>query len=68
MQAKEGGRKVVAIVSSSAACVSPISAAAKDADAPAGLEALLPAYKASKAALNRCEYLQPLVIGPCSVM
>ena len=56
VQAKEGGRKVVAVISSNAACVTPVAAAARDADsAPGFFDVIMPAYKASKAALNRCE-------------
>jgi hypothetical protein len=56
VQAKDGGRKVVAVVSSSEASVSPVAAGARNADAPLGpFDVMLPSYRASKAALNRCE-------------
>ena len=56
VQAKEGGRKVVAVISSSEASVSPVATASRDIDAPPGpFDAMLPSYRASKAALNRCE-------------
>jgi hypothetical protein len=62
VQAKEGGRKVVAVISSNAACVTPVSAAARDADTvPGFFDVIIPAYKASKAALNRCERPQMLI-------
>ena len=57
MQAKDGGRKVVAVISSNEGSVSPVAAAARNADAPKGpFDVMLPSYRASKAALNRCEY------------
>ena len=56
VQGKEGGRKVVAVISASGASTSRAAAKARDAAVPpAPFDGVNVAYRASKAALNRRE-------------
>ena len=54
-QAKQGGRKVVAVLSSGEASVGGVAADARDQEKQLRpTDVMQPAYRPSKAALNRC--------------
>ena len=54
-QAKQGGRKMVAVLSSGEASVGSVAADARDLGKPLKpIDVMQPAYRPSKAAINRC--------------
>ena len=61
-QGKPGGRKVVAVISSVVAAVSPAAASARDPDAQGPFDAMVPAYSASKSAITRGQRRKPNLI------